>query len=211
MITTLAAEPAAEQFKQLDADAYSDRHAAQLELTQWAADNSNEAVDLFFDKYKAAKKPELKMRMRQLLRERVVFEKYGSPKGFVGIRMDNGSEKVGDELHAVVLVTNVVKDSPADVFGLQQGDALWRIDGRTFNRKTFASIQFIQIVTSKREGDTVVLELFRNGKPLEVKLVLGAMPAKLERQNNRHLKKDPEIDKENYFNNWLRKRLGVEG
>ncbi len=207
---TLVAEPAAELIKKLNADSYAERHKAQLGLAAWAVANSDEALKLFFKEYKVATTPEVKVRVSQLLRERVIFEKFGKPKGFVGIRMDNGAEKVDDELHAVVLVTNVVKDSPAEMFGLKQGDAIWRVDQQTFNRNAFASLQFIEIVTSKRAGDSVVIDLVRAGKPITVKLVLGAMPADLEREHNRILGKNPELDKENYFSNWLEKKLAAE-
>jgi len=208
--SALVAEPAAELFKKLNADSYAERHNAQLELAAWAVANSGEAIELFFKEYKATVTPEVKVRVGQLLRERVIFEKYGRPVGFVGIRMDNGVEKIDDELHAVVLVTNVVKGSPAETFGLKQGDALWRVDQQKFNRNAFASLQFIAIVTSKREGDKIVIDLVRDGKRIEVKLVLGAMPADLERLNNRHLQRDPELEKENYFSNWLQKKLRTE-
>ena len=206
----LVAEPAAELFKKLNADSYGERHKAQVELTAWAVANSGEAIELFFKEYKVAATPEVKVRVGQLLRERVIFEKFGRPKGFVGIRMDNGDEKVGDELRAVVLVTAVVKGSPAEAFGLKQGDALWRVDQQTFNRNAIASLQFIKIVTSKREGDTILVDLVRDGKQIQVKLVLGAMPVELERENNRRLRKDPELDKENYFSNWLQNKLKIE-
>jgi C-terminal processing protease CtpA/Prc len=208
--SALVAEPAAELFKKLNADNYVERHKAQLELAAWSVANTDEAIELFFKEYKAAATPEVKVRVGQLLRERVVFEKYGRATGFVGIRMDNGAEKVGGELRSVVLVTNVVEGSPADIFGLKQGDAIWRIDQQVFNRNGFASLQFIDIVISKREGDAVVIDLVRNGKPIVVKLVLGAMPAELERMNNLRANKDPELDKENYFNNWLQNKLRAE-
>lgn len=210
LVAEPAAEPAAELFKKLNADSYGERHKAQVELTAWAVANSGEAIELFFKEYKVAATPEVKVRVGQLLRERVIFEKFGRPKGFVGIQMDNGAEKVGDELRAVVLVTAVVKGSPAEAFGLKQGDALWRVDQQTFNRNAFASLQFIKIVTSKREGDTILVDLVRDGKQIQVKLVLGVMPVELERENNRRLRKDPELDKENYFSNWLQNKLKIE-
>ena len=93
------------------------------------------------------------------------------------------------------------------MFGLKQGDAIWRVDQQTFNRNALAYLQFKEIVTSKREGDTVVIDLVRGGKRIEVKLVLGTMPADLERLNNRFLNKDPELDKQNYFDNWLQSKM----
>lgn len=207
LVATNFAEPTAELFTHLNADSYADRHKAQIELATWADENPDQALEQFFDAYAAAKSPELKTRLGQLLRERVLFDKFGRPKGFVGIRMDNGVEKVDGEIHAVVVVTSVVKGSPAEVFGLKHGDALWRVDQQTFNNNAFASLQFIQIVTTKREGDTIVIDLLRDAKPIEIKLVLGALPAELEQQHNRRLNKDPQLDKENYFNDWLQKKL----
>ena len=203
----LFAEPVAELFTDLDADSYAERHEAQIELATWARENPDQALEQFFEAYTAAKSPELKTRLGQLLRERVLFDKFGRPKGFVGIRMDNGAEKVDGEIHAVVVVTSVVKGSPAEVFGLKDGDALWRVDQQIFNNNAFASLQFIQLVTTKREGDIIVIDLLRDAKPLEIKLVLGALPAELEQQHNRRLNKDPQLDKENYFNEWLEIKL----
>ena len=206
----LMAEPITGHLKKLDADNFTERNKAQLELAAWAVDNSDDAIELFFEEYKAAATPEVKLRVGQLLRERVLFTKYGRPQGFVGIRMNNGAEKIEGKSHAVVLVKNVIKGSPAEIFGLKQGDAVWRIDKQTFNRNAFASLQFREIVTAKREKDSVVIDLIRNGRPMEIKLVLGTMPIDFKRMNNRRLQRDPELDKENYFNNWLQKKMVAE-
>ncbi|MFC4993732.1 PDZ domain-containing protein [Rubritalea tangerina] len=200
---SLCAETHADLVEQLNAETYEKRAEAHLALESWAKDNPEDAIGILLEYYKKEAAPEAKSRLLGLIKDRVIFEKYGKPKGFVGIRMDNGAEKINGEVLSVVLVTEVVDGSPADQFGIEQGDAIFSVDRKQFNRNAVASMQFIEMVTSKREGDRVEIELMRGGEVKKVSLVLGAMPAELERQQNFRTRRDPVQDREDYFDQWL--------
>jgi membrane protease YdiL (CAAX protease family) len=69
------------------------------------------------------------------------------------------------------LVTEVVPASAAEKAGLQAGDVIVAVDG-----KTVAGIPGIfQIIRTKRVGDTVAVEFLRDGKAQRVEAVLNAL------------------------------------
>ena len=68
-----------------------------------------------------------------------------------------------------VLVVFVLKDSPADKVGLQNGDILVELDGQ----KLFFPNQFSALVRSYKPGTEVKIVLFRNGEKIEKTAVIG--------------------------------------
>ena len=54
---TLIAEPVSPHFKKLSADSFTERNKAQLELSVWAVENPDAALELFFEEYKSAATP----------------------------------------------------------------------------------------------------------------------------------------------------------
>ncbi|MCC5843835.1 MAG: trypsin-like peptidase domain-containing protein [Verrucomicrobia bacterium] len=71
-----------------------------------------------------------------------------------------------------VLLTRIVKDSPADEAGLQAGDLVRRV-----NRKAVRSGQEISsIVRLGRPGDILTLEILRDNEPVTVSVTTTLMP-----------------------------------
>ncbi len=87
------------------------------------------------------------------------------PTAFLGIVMEPHEDGVR--------ITEVVRQSPARAVGLREGDILYRIDRTSLTTPEEVS-GFIQ---DKKEGDQVTLQIRRDGKKMEVPVVLGSKGA----------------------------------
>jgi 2-alkenal reductase len=71
------------------------------------------------------------------------------------------------------LIGDVASGGPADEAGVQSGDFVTAIDGRTV--KNFDQL-ISYLFTSKSPGETVTLTVIRNGQEMQIDLVLGTRP-----------------------------------
>jgi serine protease Do len=69
----------------------------------------------------------------------------------------------------------VVPDSPADKAGVKTGDIITSVDGRRIDSKQALD----DILTEYEPGDTVTLEVLREGQTLELDVKLGTRPSDL--------------------------------
>ena len=199
-----------ENISKLNADSYAERKLAQKELSEWSKKAPKKAIEQLFAYYLRATSPEAQERIYQLLKELVIAEKYGKPKGFVGVLMEEGTKQIGDKLVVVIIVTEIVPKSSADIYGLQKGDVIWRVDATGFERNAFARVQFFEAVTAKRQGDILTIDLLRGEEAIKKELVLGAIPKEIEMLNNRGRRQSLEIEKQRYFDSWLERKLPKE-
>ena len=87
---------------------------------------------------------------------------------FLGVALDNGSEKADGETRAGAKVTTVEPDSPAAKAGIEVGDVITAIDGKTTNQPA-ALTGFVRQYSA---GDTVKLTVIRNGEKKEIEVTL---------------------------------------
>mgnify|MGYP000869848241 CR=1 FL=1 len=87
---------------------------------------------------------------------------------FLGVALDNGSEKANGETRAGAKVTTVEPDSPAAKAGIEVGDVITAIDGKTTNQPA-ALTGFVRQYSA---GDTVKLTVIRNGEKKEIEVTL---------------------------------------
>lgn len=89
-------------------------------------------------------------------------------RGWVGIEVDDEGGI------AQMIVSNVVKDSPADKAGFNRGDLLIAVNGVVFaesNKKKIRDIQY-----SMKPGDDVVYVVGRRRAKKELRVELGPLP-----------------------------------
>ncbi|MBO8137961.1 MAG: trypsin-like peptidase domain-containing protein [Desulfotomaculum sp.] len=72
------------------------------------------------------------------------------------------------------LIAGVVPGSPADKAGLQRGDVITGLDGKTIKN----SDELIEIIKSKDVGDTLKVEAIRNGQKLELYVTVTERPVR---------------------------------
>src|SRR5574341_464764 len=75
------------------------------------------------------------------------------------------------------IVTSVVKDGPADKAGLKRGDVIVELDCK----KILDPAELPRMVAFGHIGKTVMLKIFRQGKPLELKALVEMRPAEKEK------------------------------
>ena len=96
----------------------------------------------------------------------------GSGKPWLGLSGENLTpEKAGDfdiKIQVGVLVTSVVSGSPAATAGVQVGDALSAVDGRTIRSIS----DLLDALASRKPGDTVNLTVWRGDAKLTLPVTL---------------------------------------
>ena len=105
------------------------------------------------------------------------LEQAGSvTRGWLGVGIQDFTAPMGKAFGVSVqegaLITLVNEGSPAKKAGLMEDDVVVAIDGD----KVGGSDAFRRVVALKRPDSTTALSLYRNGKPLEVKVKLGTRP-----------------------------------
>ncbi|HMB41429.1 MAG TPA: Do family serine endopeptidase [Balneolaceae bacterium] len=78
-----------------------------------------------------------------------------------------------------VVVGEVVPDGPADEAGLQDGDVIVKLDGEEFDSWR----DFRVAIGSKKPGDTIELEVFREGETMEYTIELGELETEAVAEN----------------------------
>lgn len=96
-------------------------------------------------------------------------------RGWVGLRVDFTLIRMGGEERTVVVVKEVLQDSPAREAGLRPGDTLTHIDGQPISQKVFTAMG-----RTLEPGDLVRLTIHRDGRDREVLLEAGRRPPQVQ-------------------------------
>jgi S1-C subfamily serine protease len=109
---------------------------------------------------------------------------------WLGVQMQDVDADVAEQLDLPVdhgaLVVEATEDGPADDAGVQGGDSdtgaggdvITAVDGERVN----ASDDLAAAIAAKQPGDTVELEIYRDGEKETVEVELGERPATLQQQ-----------------------------
>jgi len=105
-------------------------------------------------------------------------------RGYLGIGVGGEvdatmARALGLENPGGVIVGEVVPDGPADEAGLQDGDVIVKLDGEEFASWT----DFRVAIGSKKPGDTIELEIFREGEMVEYTIELGELETEAVAEN----------------------------
>jgi serine protease Do len=105
-----------------------------------------------------------------------LIEKGKIIRPWLGIYMRDVDEKVAAYLDLPiaegVVVTEVVKDSPAEKMGMEKFDVIREANGKKV--KTSSEIQ--EMINNKQPGDQIAIRVYREGKIKELKGKLGERP-----------------------------------
>jgi len=98
-------------------------------------------------------------------------------RGYLGIAMNPGgvtqelAETFGLEKNGGVLISEVVKDSPAEKAGLKLGDIILKIDGKSVE----GNIHLRNTIALRSPGTKVKLTVFRDGKEKTITAKVGSL------------------------------------
>lgn len=99
----------------------------------------------------------------------------GECRGFLGVQAleltPELQQHYGVDSHAGTLVSAVLDDSPAAAAGLEVGDVLTAIDGTPID-----SPGDLRRTVRRRAGEVALLEVYRDGRRLELEATLGEKP-----------------------------------
>jgi serine protease Do len=98
-------------------------------------------------------------------------------RGYLGVRISSLDPDLAKEFGVPdakgALVQSVGPGGPADKAGVKYGDVIRKVNGRAVQDAE----DLTTVVTSMNPGQTVTLDIIRNGKPMTIKLTLGERPA----------------------------------
>ena len=89
-------------------------------------------------------------------------------RGYIGIRPDNSK----DATKPGALVGQVYDDTPAEQAGLHEGDRIVSVDGAEIK----TPVELVRTIGQHDPGDSVKLAVVRDGKKMDVALVLAERP-----------------------------------
>jgi serine protease Do len=101
------------------------------------------------------------------------FGKFNRPYLGVSYRMLSIEEAKLNDLVEGAYIQNVINLSPADKAGLKSGDVVTKFDDQEVRIKTN---ELSSLISAKKVGDLVELQVVRDGKTLSLKATLGSAP-----------------------------------
>lgn len=188
------------------------REDAQSKLLAWARIDPGPSMDELLKEFQSSEDPEVRERCLEILRVLVAEQFMGEGQGFLGvIRIGMSVDLPGESTpcHGV-LVTGVRLGTPANRAGIRLNDVIVSVNGTRWSEAT-ASDEFGDQIAALKPGSSVKIGIFREGKLIELEVVLTRRPANADHG----LFNDPGFDSdaeeraaiEAHFREWLREKL----
>ena len=105
----------------------------------------------------------------------LVVRLHGMHGGFLGVQFSEMTSELREHFgvsgDAGVMVSKIVEGGPADQAGVQVGDILTRVD----DLEITSGRGLVRAVREREEGETVALEVYRDGRPVTLSATLEEM------------------------------------
>lgn len=162
----------------LASEDFRERTKAQRDLSDRAMERPASGQEWLFREFEAAGEPEVRIRLREVLKEVVVAEHQKDGPGYVGIGMADVEVAVPgeDNPKSGVSITRVQADTPASRAGLRIGDVVTAVDRTRWTGDVAASFSFQQAIMKRKPGETVQLEVLRGGEIMMIPVTLAPRP-----------------------------------
>lgn len=167
----------------LASEDYKDRVQAQRDLIAWGLEKPGQAEDRLLKEFDATADPEVRLRLREALKEVIVAEyQKKEGQGYVGIQMDERNVVLPgeNEPRGGVLVTRVNPDTPAMKAGLQVNDVIIGLNDFKWPAGPGAREGFAAEIRRHKPGERVNMEIFRGVEVKKIEMTLTARPMGLE-------------------------------
>lgn len=196
----------------LSADAFVERETAQADLLKWADKGGEGAVQQLLELWDDNEDPEIRERVQQVLRSLSDKDYQLEGKPYLGISMieeiKNLDEK-GDQMIGIV-VTEILKGSPADSSKLRAGDMIVSLNGSGWKEGGAVNL-FSDSIAKMKPFSEVVLEVERAGvEPFEVKVILRRCPVPNLVPGMGNLERLEAKAMEDFFGEWMTKKRSLE-
>lgn len=123
--------------------------------------------------------------------DRAAAERAGKPKRWLGISVANMADPIaGAPTDARAMLQRAFVGGPARRAGLQRGDVIVSAAGAPVKRYQ----DYLAEARKTEIGDTLRLELLRDGEPLDVTLEMIAKPSDMKMWRRRHFPGTPSFD-----------------
>lgn len=206
----VAAEPLPpELLDGLTSQEFRVRENAQAALLDWAREKTTTRAILLLEQARKAEDPEVRKRCHDVLRAIAMDAYHEGGEGYMGITMAALRAKVPDEdgeARAVIAITQVMPDSPAQEAGLRVGDFITSVNGRVFGQEDPLAA-FQQMIRELKPGKVASFGVLRDEKLLSVDVVLGRRPPMLDAGFfNRRMEDLHDLarrEQEEFFRNWI--------
>jgi predicted metalloprotease with PDZ domain len=178
LATRATADDIGDSIEQLGACRFAEREAAQARLVELAAGRHEAFLQRAVKEFVTTRDPEIRERLREVMRAVMERELFGRPQGFLGIRMGSVFVVMGDnaaEFKSQIQVVGLTEDSAAEKAGVQVGDVIIGMDGRPLAAEA-PQQKFVEQIRSQPPGTEVRLQVVREGVTREIPVRLGAMP-----------------------------------
>lgn len=163
----------------LASEAFKQRTKAQMDLSRWALEQPDVSQEWLFRELEATEDPEVRIRLREVMKEVVVAEHQKDGPGYVGISMLDVEVMVpgddGAEARAGVSISRVQADTPASRAGLLAGDVVVSVDQLKWTNGP-ATPGFQAAIMKHKPGDKVELGILRGAELKKVEVTLAARP-----------------------------------
>jgi predicted metalloprotease with PDZ domain len=200
---------------ELDSEDFRTREDAQAKLVDWAGKDPSLAIDLLYEQYINGTEPEVRERCMAALKELVWAEHSKEGEGFIGIRMLEETVMVpGDsEVRACVRVSLVMPKSPAENANMQVNDLIVALEGKIW-RHIPMIIPFSDEIRKYKPGTTINLSILRDGKLIDVPVLLTRRPLHADNpmlgEHQLDLEAAEAAAREAFFRRWLETKRNAD-
>ncbi len=176
---TPEASLAPDELDRLVAELGSSDYQTRFEATRTLARLSSEAIDGLAGVYASSDDLEVKLRLREIVERRFMWDHLLRHHGFLGIGMSSlRAADVGVPLApgaGAILVERVLTGEAAETAGMRKSDLILELNGEPIPF-SFDPQGFRQQVSSAGPGGILRLGILRNGKRLDLEVQLNHRP-----------------------------------
>lgn len=184
--------------QRLGSQEFAEREQAEARLLELGRANHQAVLDWGMQSYVANRDPEVRHRLREVIRELVIRFLFNEKQGYLGLvlRPQRLPETIGDRLIYPMRISVILPQSTAVLGDLAVGDLVVQVDDQPFDRR-FTYSRLLHYIRVRKPGDKLTVVVMRDGQPKPVEVTLGQAP---ETPNDEPV----ESRRQAFFETWFR-------
>jgi len=210
LIGLCAAENIPDEFlRDLKSEEFKVREEAEMRLRDWSRQDPKSRVYHVLDQARNAPDPEVRQRSHNVLYALAMDDYLNDGEGFIGIQMNAIRAEVPGEdgnPREVIIITRVLRDTPAREAGLRVGDMIASVNGENLAAQG-ALLSFQNTIRAIKPGTEARFGIIRDGELIELDLTLGRRPpeqqARFFGQPMPDMNELAKREQDRFFKEWL--------